>query len=140
MCQPLPLGSKSTLENVDMPQIIFIHGLFQNPDSWTKWQEFFKAKGYDSIAPAYPFHAGHPADLRADINPQLGQLTLEQVVEVYRQEIAKLPEPPVLIGHSMGGLIVQKLINEGRGKMGVCIDPAPPQGVFTFQWSFLKAN
>lgn len=123
-----------------MPSIVFIHGLFQNPDSWQKWQTLFAAKGHACTAPAYPFHDGRPAELRATINPQLGHLTFGQVVDHYRQTVAQLPEPPILIGHSMGGLVVQKLINFGLGRAGVAIDTAPPQGIFSVQWSFLKAN
>lgn len=51
-----------------------------------------------------------------------------------------MPEKPLLIGHSMGGLALQKLINMDLGTAGVCIDSAPPKGIFSFEWSFLKAN
>lgn len=40
----------------------------------------------------------------------------------------------------MGGLAVQKLISLNKGVAGVCIDTAPPKGVFSLKWSFLKAN
>jgi pimeloyl-ACP methyl ester carboxylesterase len=54
--------------------------------------------------------------------------------------IDSLPEKPLLIGHSMGGLAVQKLIGMNKGAAGISIDPAPPQGLFSLKWSFLKAN
>ena len=49
-----------------------------------------------------------------------------------------LPEPPVLVGHSFGGLIVQRLIGQGLGAAGVAIDPAPIKGVLVLPVSALK--
>ena len=58
----------------------------------------------------------------------------------FEKIIKGLDSPPALIGHSMGGLVVQILINRGLGACGVAIDSAPPAGVFTTKWSFLVAN
>lgn len=120
--------------------IVFIHGLFQNPKSWQQWVTFFESRGYICHAPAYPYHEGEPSELRRHINPALGKLTLGQVVEHLSRFINTLPEKPILVGHSMGGLIVQKLIGMNKGSAGVCIDSAPPRGLVSFQWSFLRAN
>ena len=120
--------------------IVFIHGLFMNPKSWKPWINYFEAKGYSCHAPAYPFHEGEPSELRKNPDPALATLTFGQVVESLVAFIDKLPEKPILIGHSMGGLAVQKLIELNKGVTGVCIDTAPPKGIFSFKWSFLKAN
>jgi pimeloyl-ACP methyl ester carboxylesterase len=120
--------------------IVFIHGLFQNPKSWAKWKSRFEAKRYQCYTPAYPYHDGEPSDLRSKIDPNLGLLTFQHVIDSLAGFIDTLPERPMLIGHSMGGLAVQKLVATKRGVAGVCIDTAPPSGVFTFKWSFLKAN
>ena len=120
--------------------IVFIHGLFQSPQSWDEWKKYFESKGYTCYAPAYPYHEGNPADLRKNINPQLGTLTFGEVIDSLASFIDKLPEKPILIGHSMGGLAVQKLIAMNKGIAGICIDAAPPKGIFSFKWSFLKAN
>ena len=126
--------------NINSKSIVFIHGLFMNPKSWDSWIKYFEAKGYTCYAPAYPFHEGNPADLRNNINPGLGKLTFGQVIDRLAFFIDKLPEKPILIGHSMGGLAVQKLIEMNKGVAGICIDAAPPKGIFSFKWSFLKAN
>lgn len=120
--------------------IVFIHGLFMNPKGWNSWSAFFEAKAYRCHAPAYPFHEGDPEQLRKHIDPALGKLTFGEVIAHLAAFIDTLPEKPILIGHSMGGLAVQKLIAMGKGVAGVCIDSAPPKGVFSFKWSFLKAN
>ena len=120
--------------------IVFIHGLFMNPKSWEPWIKFYEAKGYRCFAPAYAFHEGEPAELRKYINPNLGKLTFGEVIKSLSNFIDKLSEKPILIGHSMGGLAVQKLIELNKGVAGICIDPAPPKGIFSLKWSFLKAN
>jgi pimeloyl-ACP methyl ester carboxylesterase len=120
--------------------IVFIHGLFMNPVSWNKWVKFYEDRNYICHTPSYPYHEGNPDKLRQDINQSLGQVTLGQVVGSLSVFIDSLPEKPVLIGHSMGGLVVQKLIEMDKGIAGICIDPAPPQGIISLKWSFLKAN
>ncbi|HTL82533.1 MAG TPA: alpha/beta hydrolase [Bacteroidia bacterium] len=120
--------------------IVFIHGLFQNPASWQKWKKHFGANGFTCHTPAYPFHDGDPATLRKEQDPHLGKLTFGGVTAHLAKFIDTLPEKPILVGHSMGGLAVQKLIALEKGVMGVCIDTAPPKGIFSFKWSFLRAN
>jgi pimeloyl-ACP methyl ester carboxylesterase len=120
--------------------IVFIHGLFMNPKSWDNWIEYFQTKGYTCYAPAYAFHEGTPTDLRKNIDQQLGNLTFGQVIADLSAFIDQLGVKPILIGHSMGGLAVQKLIEQNKGICGICIDSAPPKGIAVFQWSFLKSN
>jgi pimeloyl-ACP methyl ester carboxylesterase len=127
-------------KNTSSRTIVFIHGLFMNPKSWEAWIKFFEAKGYICFAPAYPFHEGNPEELRKNVNSELGKITFGNVIDELVKFINKLPEKPILIGHSMGGLAVQKLIELEKGVEGICIDPAPPKGIFSFKWSFLKAN
>jgi len=120
--------------------IVLIHGLFQNPKSWEGWKKYFEAKGFSCHTPSYPYHAGEPSDLRINVDASLGTLTLQKVVDSLASFIDTLPEKPILIGHSMGGLSVQKLMNIDKGVAGVAINSAPPAGVFSFEWSFIKAN
>jgi pimeloyl-ACP methyl ester carboxylesterase len=121
--------------------VVFVHGMFMTPLCWEKWEAYFQAKGYQTLAPAWPLHDQPVPALRsAHPSSQLGELTLEQVLAHYRTVIAGLPEKPILIGHSMGGLIVQLLLAEGLGAAGIAIDSAPPEGVISLKYSFLKSN
>jgi pimeloyl-ACP methyl ester carboxylesterase len=120
--------------------VVFIHGMFQNPKSWDNWKKYFEDRGYTCYAPPYPYHDGEPRALRENIDKNLGALTLGKVVDTFAAFIDQLPEKPILIGHSMGGLIVQKLIGMNKGVAGVCIDTAAPKGISILQWSFFKAN
>ncbi|MEY4723335.1 MAG: hypothetical protein RLZZ324_848 [Candidatus Parcubacteria bacterium] len=124
-----------------MPKhLVLIHGMFQNPASWAGWKSFFESRGYVCHVPAFPFHDGDPAGLRSAIDPRLGALTFSQVMASLTAFVDSLPEKPVLIGHSMGGFAAQKLLNSGRGVAAVAIDSAPPVGIVSLKWSFLKAN
>ena len=120
--------------------IVFIHGLFVNPESWEAWKAYFEAKGYKCYTPANPYHEGHPADLRKKIDPRLAKVNFEDVVNNIVKLIDTLPEKPIIIGHSLAGLVVQKLISMNKAAAGVCIDGAPPVGIITLKWSFWKAN
>jgi alpha-beta hydrolase superfamily lysophospholipase len=122
------------------PAIVFVHGMYMNGVSWDPWVERARARGYESSAPSWPFHDGTPAELRASAPAGLGALTFGAVVDHFTKIVSGLATPPVLIGHSIGGLVVQKLINDGFGSVGVAISPAPPQGIFTLDPTFFKAN
>ena len=121
--------------------IIFIHGMYMNNVCWEHWIEYFQDKGYRCIAPAWPAR-DQPIDLLRNRHPdsKLGELTLSSVVEHFTKTINTLDEKPILIGHSMGGLIVQLLLQNDLAIAGVAIDTAPPMGVFSTKWSFLKSN
>ena len=63
---------------------------------------------------------------------------INDVVEHYAQIIRGLDSPPVVIGHSFGGLIVQRLLGEDLAAAGVAIDAAPVKGVIYLPPSALR--
>jgi pimeloyl-ACP methyl ester carboxylesterase len=118
--------------------ILFIHGMFQNDFSWQKWTQYFTQQGYQCIAPAWPYHEGLPVELRLDPPKELGDLRLKQVVNKMESVIASLPEKPIVIGHSVGGLIVQLLANKNMISLGVPISSVAPNAMLSFDWDFFK--
>jgi pimeloyl-ACP methyl ester carboxylesterase len=121
--------------------IVLIHGMFMNPLCWEKWIPHYQTKGYKVFAPAWPGRDQPVETLRKKHpDPQLPKLKLGDVVEHMTRVIKSLDEKPAIIGHSMGGLVVQLLLQRDLAVAGVAIDPAPPMGVFTTAFSFLKAN
>jgi pimeloyl-ACP methyl ester carboxylesterase len=121
--------------------IVLIHGMFMNPLCWEKWIPRYQARGYKVFAPAWPGRDKTVAALRqAHPDPALPKLKLGEVVESQAAFIQGLSEKPAILGHSMGGLVVQLLLQRDLAVAGVAIDPAPPLGVFTTAFSFLKAN
>ena len=120
--------------------IVFVHGMYLNGESWRPWIDAAAARGHEAVAPSWPFHDGDPAELRTSIRPGLGRLTFGTVVDYLKTVIDGLDEPPVLVGHSIGGLAVQKLLHDGYGWAAVSISSAPPQGVLTLAPDFFRAN
>ena len=121
--------------------IVLIHGMFMNPLCWENWIPRYQAKGYKVLASAWPRRAKSVEELRmVHPDPELPKLKLNQVVDQMANFIQGLDEKPAVIGHSMGGLVVQLLLQRDLAVAGVALDPAPPMGVFTTAFSFLKAN
>lgn len=131
---------KSVEKEIKSKTIVFIHGLFINNKSWDNWKLFFEEKGYTCYTPANPGHEGVPSKLRANPPIELRKVRLNDWIENLENLIDGLPEKPILIGHSFGGLTAQKLVNSGRAEAAILISSAPPKGVLTSKFSFWKAN
>lgn len=119
--------------------VVFIHGLWLHATSWEPWVEHFRAAGYEPVAPGWPGVPDTVDEARA--HPELiASHGVDDVIEHYEKVIANLPAPPVLIGHSFGGLIVEKLLGLERGIAGVAIDAAPIKGVLPLPLSALRSS
>ncbi len=117
---------------------LFVHGLWLHASSWDPWLEKFRNAGYDASAPAWPGDGETVAASRENPDGIAGR-GVDEVVEHYAQIIATLPEPPVLVGHSFGGTIVEKLMGQSLGAAGIAIDAAPIKGVLPLPISALRA-
>jgi len=123
-----------------LPPILFVHGMYMNAHSWKPWIARATQRGLVATAVSWPYHQGEPPERRENIDPRLGRLTFGAVVASLKAHIDDMPEQPILIGHSIGGLAVQKLLNDGYGRAAVAISPAPPLGVLSLAPDFFKAN
>lgn len=121
--------------------ILFVTGAFVSNNCWDDWKFYFEQKGYTTIAPAWP-HKDAPAEVLRNRHPEqaIGAIHLNHLVDYFEQVIESLSEPPILVGHSMGGLIVQLLLQRNLGAAGVAIHSVPPQGVMTFKFSFFRST
>ena len=108
---------------------LFITGAWMHVSSWDGFRGVFEAAGYATLAPAWPYLDAAPAALRAGTDPRLNGVGLEQITDHYAAIIAGLAEPPLIVGHSFGGLITQLLLDRGLGAAGIAIDPGPIAGV-----------
>jgi pimeloyl-ACP methyl ester carboxylesterase len=109
--------------------IVLIHGAWLNSLSWENVKARYEAKGYTVLTPDWPFDNRAPADLRANPAPELATIGQREIVDHFERIIRQLPEQPILIGHSFGGVIVQQLLARGLGVSGVAVNPAPTPGV-----------
>jgi pimeloyl-ACP methyl ester carboxylesterase len=108
--------------------IVFVHGLWMTPRSWERFAERYTDAGYEVHAPAWPGLEVEVEALRTDPSP-LASLTIAKVVDHYERFIRGLPKPPIIMGHSFGGLFTLLLVDRGLGTAGVGLSPAPPRGV-----------
>jgi len=129
------------MKNAPSKTIVFITGAFVHHSCWDKWKSYFEAHGYKTIAPPWP-HKNAPAEVLRNSHPnaEIAANRLAALTGHYAAIIKTLPEKPILIGHSIGGLLVQLLLQDGLGVLGIAIHSVPPQGIFTFKLSFLKAG
>lgn len=121
--------------------ILFITGAFVSNTCWDQWRTHFEAQGYATFAPPWP-HKDAPAEsLRnRQPDPAIASNRLAALTDYYANMVKQFPEPPIVIGHSIGGLIVQLLLQRNLVALGIAIHSVPPQGVITFKFSFLKAG
>lgn len=129
------------MKNIQSKTIVFITGAFVTHTGWENWVTYFENLGYTCINEPWPFKRGTAAQLgsKQPYDTQLADLHYSDVVDHYANIILKLDEKPILIGHSLGGLTVQMLLQRNLGVAGVAIHSVPPQGVTTFEFSFIKS-
>jgi alpha-beta hydrolase superfamily lysophospholipase len=117
--------------------LILIHGAWLSSRSWENFADYFGKRGFAVSAPEWPRKHGDVEQLREDADALAG-LGLTEIVDHYEALIRGLEQPPVLIGHSFGGLIVELLLDRGLGRAGVAMSPAPPKGILVLPFSSLK--
>lgn len=116
--------------------IFMIHGMWGGVWCWDNYRRFFQAKGYHCIAPLLRYHYPYHGDI---CHPFLGTTSLLDYAEDLEKEIRNLGESPIIMGHSMGGLLAQILGSRGLGKSLVLVAPASPAGILALKSSVIKS-
>ena len=114
--------------------IFMIHGMWGTGDQWSNFRTFFEAQGFNVITPTLRHHVPKQAP-----DPALGTTSLIDYTDDLERQIRKLPEPPIIMGHSMGALLAQKLCARGLGKAGIFLTPAAPRGIIALTPSVIKS-
>jgi pimeloyl-ACP methyl ester carboxylesterase len=122
----------------DLVPVVFVHGLWLLSSSWQRWRQRFEDSGYTTLAPGWPDDPATVQDARA--HPEVfAHKMVQGVTDHYLAAISQLQKKPAVIGHSFGGLIVQKIAGEGVAAATVAIDNAPFKGVLPLPISALKS-
>ena len=119
--------------------IVLIHGLWMTPRSWEHWVTRYQSRGYRVLAPAYPGLEGEVEALRAEPSP-IEALTVPAVVAHLEGTIRALDRPPIIMGHSFGGVLTHILLDHGLGAAGVAIDSVPAEGILVVPISQIRAS
>jgi pimeloyl-ACP methyl ester carboxylesterase len=119
--------------------VVFIHGLWLHATSWERWMEVFRDAGYEPVAPGWPGEPDTVAEAR-ERPENVANIGINDITGHYADIIDGLDQPPVLIGHSFGGLIAEKLLGQGVGSAAVAIDPAQIKGVLPLPLAQLRSS
>jgi pimeloyl-ACP methyl ester carboxylesterase len=117
--------------------VVFIHGLWLHTSSWSPWLELFQDAGYAPVAPGWP-GAPDSVDEAREHPERVAGKGITDIVDHYAAIIRDLPTQPILVGHSFGGLIAQRLLGDGVGAAAVALDAAPIKGVIFLPPSALR--
>jgi non-heme chloroperoxidase len=117
--------------------IVLVHGLWMTPKSWDTWADRFRAAGHDVIVPGWPgIDDRSVEDIRRHPEALKG-IGIREIVDHYERIIRALPEKPIIMGHSFGGLFTQMLADRGLGVAYVGVTPGQPAGITTLPLSTL---
>jgi len=119
--------------------IVLVHGFWVTPRSWENWKARYEAKGFRVLTPSYPGLEVEVEALNADPTV-IAELTLPTIMAHLESVVGALEKPPILIGHSAGGTLVQLLLDRGYGAVGVVLNSAPTEGVRILPLSQLKST
>jgi pimeloyl-ACP methyl ester carboxylesterase len=118
--------------------VVFIHGLWLHATSWGPWLDLYREAGYEPIAPGWLGEPDTVAEARE--HPELvADKSIDDEVAYYTEIIASLDAKPIVIGHSFGGLLAEKLLGQDAAVAGVAIDPAQIKGVLPLPLAQLRA-
>lgn len=109
-------------QHATRPPVLFVHGYFADATVFSEWLPFFAARG----VPAYAVQLRGRADSRTGTH--LGRASIQDFVEDAAR-VARDLDKPAVIGHSMGGLIAQRLAERDEVRAAVLVTPAPPRGI-----------
>jgi alpha-beta hydrolase superfamily lysophospholipase len=131
--------ANTTTDRPGIDTVVLIHGLWVTALSWEHWIERFSSRGYRVIARGWPGMDISIEELRKDPS-KVADLGVAEIVDHFDHIIRGLDKPPILMGHSFGGLIVQILLDRGLGAAGVAIDPAPVKGMVKLPLSTFRVS
>lgn len=110
--------------------LLFVHGACHAAWAWDEnFLPYFAERGFSSHAVSLRGHGKSEGEAKLKWTP-----AADYVADVL-QIVSTLPKTPVLIGHSLGGFVVQKFLENRNAPAGILVAPSPSEGMF---WSGAK--
>lgn len=104
--------------------ILFVHGMWHAAWCWTdNFLPYFRQHGYATYALSLQGHGSSEGSER------LRWTSMADYVSNLEQVAGQMPRPPVLVGHSMGGMVVQKYLESNEAPAAVLLASVSPKGV-----------
>ncbi|MCX7946252.1 MAG: alpha/beta hydrolase [Hydrogenophilus sp.] len=122
------LHEPPTVSPRPLPPLLFLHGAFGSARCWHHWLRYFAQRGYDAWALSLPGHGGTSARKPLDL------LSLDDYLAHLLSILPRLPAPPILLGHSMGGFLVQRAIARTPFPAAILLASVPPTGLAFSLW------
>ncbi len=116
--------------------ILFIHGMWGGDWYFEPFGAYFHERGYNCETTNLRYHKISPDE---DPPDGLGNTSILDYVSDLERLIGTFDEKPVVIGHSMGGLLTQKLAAKGLAEAAVLLCPASPAGIMAMRPSVIKS-
>ena len=114
-------------------RLIFVHGACHGAWYWERnFMPFFQENGYPCVAVDLPGHATPGSTKR------INGYSLRDYVKELERVVDAETAAPVLIGHSMGGMVIQKYLEQRRCKKVVLLASVPPTGAFKASLRFVR--
>jgi len=132
--EPLEVFHWPDADGAARTPILFVHGAYVGAWCWAEhFVAWFGSLGFPAFAVSLRGHG------RSGGRDRLHHLGLEDYADDVAAVVAGLPQPPVLVGHSMGALVVQKYLERGTAPAAAFVCPVPPTGLlpmsFALAWT-----
>jgi pimeloyl-ACP methyl ester carboxylesterase len=114
--------------------LLFVHGGWHTAGCWANFLDYFSDAGYRAVALSVRGHGTSPADKR------IRSLSIADYLEDVHTVAEKLGRQPVLIGHSLGGFVVQRYLETHAAPAAVLVGAVPPGGVFGMAVKFWRRH
>ena len=129
--------SQSASGQMTRDKAILIHGMWSTNDTLQELETAVRKLGYDVGCSTLPYHKTKK-DFTAEDKEKLKSVCLMDYIDAVQSEIDRCDRPPLLVGHSMGGLIALLLAQKNKLKGLILMSPAAPAGINPLAWSVVR--
>jgi pimeloyl-ACP methyl ester carboxylesterase len=130
----LEIISELPAQETKRPPLLFVHGAWHGAWCWRRFLPFFARHGYAAHALSLRGHGGSPS------SRPLRMVSITEYVNDVAEAAARLPQPPVLIAHSMGAFVTHHYLQKHPAAGAVLIAAVPPRGAWGATWHVLRRH